>query len=212
MKKKNKNKKIIIIVLLIAILGISIAIIVNINSKINIETANKNWQIVDNSLKNIKNNMDDITSPNENFEWWELKDFNIDDGDYKSALNSLVADVRMCYMHHNYDSIYTAGVEFRKFRNKKEITTKELENLNFHLANYSCLDNLEEYQTILISKDKENSDRFLRKIDDVVLVYNSYFFHNNNAAYDELLTRLIIEIKIAEDLSEFIKTEYERLK
>ena len=134
------KKKIIISLLLVVglILSsyLSITIYKNYDRNINIEVANKDWKIIDNCLKNIKNNMDSITRPNENFKWWELKDFNIDDETYKNSLNSLVTDVRMCYMHHNHDSIYTSGVEFRKFRDKKEITLKELENLNFHLSNY----------------------------------------------------------------------------
>lgn len=210
------KKKIIISLLVVVVLilssYLSITIYKNYDRKIDIELANKDWEIVDNSLKNIKNNMDSITSPNENFEWWELKDFNIDDETYKNSLNSLVANVRMCYLYHNHDSIYTTGVEFRKFRNKKEITSKELENLNFYLSNYSCLDNLDKYQTILISNNKENANKFISKTNDVVSLYNSNIFKNKNASYSELLTRLIIEIKIAEDLSEFIKTEYERLK
>lgn len=210
------KKKIIISLLLVVglILSsyLSITIYKNYDRKINIELANKDWKIVDNSLENIKNTMDSITSPNENFEWWELKDFNIDDETYKNSLNSLVADVRMCYSYHNYDSIYTDGVEFRKFRNKKEITTKELEKLNFYLSNYSCLDKIYTYNLIKISDNKENSNKFISKISDVVSLYNSNIFQNKNASYNELLTRLIIEVKIAEDLSEFLKTEYERLK
>lgn len=191
---------------------LSITIYKNYDRNINIEVANKDWKIIDNSLKNIKNNMDSITSPNENFEWWELKDFNIDDETYKNSLNSLVTDVRMCYMHHNHDSIYTPGVEFREFRTKKEITTKELENLNFYLSNYSCLDKIYTYNLIKISDNKENTNKFISKINDVVSLYNSNIFQNKNASYNELLTRLIIEVEIAEDLSEFLKTEYERLK
>lgn len=207
-----KRKNVIIILGLIIALVLSIFIIIKKNNKINIELVNKDWKIIDNGLKNIKNNMDSITSPNDSFDWWELKDFNIDDEIYKNSLNSLVTDVRMCYMYHNYDSIYTAGVEFRKFRDKKEITSKELENLNFYLSNYSCLDNIYTYNLIEISDNKENADRFMSKINDVVTLYNSNIFQNKNASYSELLTRLIVEIEIAEDLSEFLKLEYERLK
>jgi len=210
------KKKIIISLLLVVglILSsyLSITIYKNYDRNINIEVANKDWKIIDNSLKNIKNNMDSITRLNENFKWWELKDFNIDDETYKNSLNSLVTDVRMCYMHHNHDSIYTSGVEFRKFRDKKEITLKELENLNFHLSNYSCLDKIYTYNLIKISDNKENTNKFISKINDVVSLYNANIFQNKNASYDELLTRLIIEVEIAEDLSEFLKTEYERLK
>jgi len=211
-----KNKKIIICLLLVVglILSsyLSITIYKNYDRKINIELANKDWKIIDNSLENIKNNMGPITNPDANFIWWELKDFDIDDEIYKQSLNSLVADVRNCYLYHNHDSIYTSAIEYKKYRDKKEITSKELENLNFNLTYASCLDNFDEYQTILIANNEQNTNRFMSKINVINSIYNSNIFQNKNASYNELLTRLIIEIKITEDLSEFIKTEYERLK
>ena len=207
----NKKRIIIIISVLIIISLLIFIIFLNINKKINIEIANKDWKIIDNSIKNIKNNMDPITEANESFRWWELKDFVIDDEIYKNTLNYLVADVRMCYLYHNEDSIYTSAIEYKKYRNKKEITSKELENLNFNLTYTSCLDNFYKYQTILIANNKDNANRFLSKINNIHELYNSYIFKNKNATYNELLTRLILEVKIAEDLSEFIKNEYERL-
>lgn len=47
--------------------------------------------------------MESITDSNESFDWWILKDFDIEDDEYESVLNLLVADVRMCYLEYTDD-------------------------------------------------------------------------------------------------------------
>ena len=86
MKKnlKNKYKYIFIIFSLILIVLSSFLLIIiykNHNDKIDIQLSNQSWDSYDESIKNIKNNMDPITEPNENFFWWTLKDFDIEDNE-----------------------------------------------------------------------------------------------------------------------------------
>ena len=92
MKKilKNKYKYIFIIFSLILIVLSSFLLIIiykNHNDKIDIQLSNQSWDSYDESIKNIKNNMDPITEPNENFFWWSLKDFDIEDNEYEKILN-----------------------------------------------------------------------------------------------------------------------------
>lgn len=65
--KKNKYKFIFIIFSLILIVlssFLSIIIYKNHNDKIDIQLSNQSWDSYDESIKNIKNNMDLITEPN----------------------------------------------------------------------------------------------------------------------------------------------------
>lgn len=75
---------------------------------------------------------------------------------------------------------------------------------------------LSSYLSITIYKNYDRKINIELANKDWKIVDNSLeninIFQNKNDSYNELLTRLIIEVEIAEDLSEFIKTEYERLK
>ena len=87
MKKIYKSKCLVIIMILILIIlssFLSIIIYKNHNNKIDIQLSNQSWDSYDESIKNIKNNMDPITEPNENFFWWTLKDFDIEDNEYEN--------------------------------------------------------------------------------------------------------------------------------
>ena len=85
--KKEIYKVIIVAIILIGISSfISISIYKNYNYKIDIQQTNESWTSIDNNLESIKNNMDLITESNEDFTWWRLKDFTIDDKEYQNTL------------------------------------------------------------------------------------------------------------------------------
>ena len=92
------KKKILFISGVIVLIGvssfISILIYKNYNYKIDIQQTNQSWLNIDNNLENIKNNMDSITESNEYFDWWQLKDFDIEDDYYEKFLNDLVMLIR----------------------------------------------------------------------------------------------------------------------
>ena len=219
MKKilKNKYKYIFIIFSLILIVLSSFLLIIiykNHNDKIDIHLSNKSWDSYDESIKNIKNNMDPITEPNENFFWWTLKDFDIEDNEYEKILNHLVAQVRMCYLDYTDDgTLYTNSNPIRKYRKKDIITTKELKKLNFDMSNdRSCINRFDDFNSLLISNDENLRKRFLNRINKINLIKSTELFRNENASYNELLLRKTIEVHYIEDMSEFLVEEYNRLK
>ena len=219
MKKilKNKYKYIFIIFSLILIVLSSFLLIIiykNHNDKIDIQLSNKSWDSYDESIKNIKNNMDPITEPNENFFWWTLKDFDIEDNEYEKILNHLVAQVRMCYLDYTDDgTLYTNSNPIRKYRKKDIITTKELKKLNFDMSNdRSCINRFDDFNSLLISNDENLRKRFLNRINKINLIKSTELFRNENASYNELLLRKTIEVHYIEDMSEFLVEEYHRLK
>ena len=217
MKKILKNKYIFIIFLLILIVlssFLSTIIYINHNNKIDIQLSNQSWDSYDESIKNIKNNMDPITEPNENFFWWTLKDFDIEDNEYEKILNHLVAQVRMCYLDYTDDgTLYTNSNPIRKYRKKDIITTEELKKLNFDMSNdRSCINRFDDFNSLLISNDENLRKRFLNRINKINLIKSTELFRNENASYNELLLRKTIEVHYIEDMSEFLVEEYNRLK
>lgn len=219
MKKilKNKYKYIFIIFSLILIVLSSFLLIIiykNHNDKIDIQLSNQSWDSYDESIKNIKNNMDPITEPNENFFWWTLKDFDIEDNEYEKILNHLVAQVRMCYLDYTDDgTLYTNSNPIRKYRKKDIITTKELKKLNFDMSNdRSCINRFDDFNSLLISNNENLRKRFLNRINKINLIKSTELFRNENASYNELLLRKTIEVHYIEDMSKFLVEEYNRLK
>ena len=217
MKKIYKSKCLVIIMILILIIlssFLSIIIYKNHNNKIDIQLSNQSWDSYDESIKNIKNNMDLITEPNENFFWWTLKDFDIEDNEYENILNHLVAQVRMCYLDYTDDgTLYTNSNPIRKYRKKDIITRDELKKLNFHMSNdRSCINRFDDFNSLLISNDENLRNRFLNRIHKINLIKSTELFRNENASYNELLLRKTIEVHYIEDMSELIVEEYNRLK
>lgn len=217
MKKIYKNKCLVIIMILILIIlssFLSIIIYKNHNNKMDIQLSNQSWDSYDESIKNIKNNMDPITEPNENFFWWSLKDFDIEDNEYEKILNHLVAQVRMCYLDYTDDgTLYTNSNPIRKYREKDIITTEELKKLNFDMSNdRSCINRFDDFNSLLISNDENLRNSFLNRINKINLIKSTELFRNENASYNELLLRRTIEVHYIEDMSEFLVEEYNRLK
>ena len=217
MNKKNIFIIVLTIILLISLTSfLTITIHKNYNKKYDIQQTNQSWTSYDNSINNIKANMDPITEPNENFFWWALKEFDIQDDEYERVLNLLVADVRMCYLDYTDDgTLYTNSNPIRQYRNKKYITKKELETLNFlmyHDNKLGCLKNFDRYSTLLISNDEELKNKVINITNKITLIKQNELFTNENASYNELLLKKTIEVHLIEDISEFLVHEYNRLK
>lgn len=216
-KKILKNKYILIIFTLILIAlssFLSIIIYKNYNKKIDIQLSNQIWTTYDDSITIIKYNMSSITEPNESFEWWTLKDFDIEDDDYETVLNLLVADVRSCYLEYNQSEEYFSN-PILEYKDKRYITSKELEKLNLDMyneLNQGCLKRFERYNALLISNDESLRNDVLSKTNKIFRIKPIEIFNNKNATYNELLLRKIIEVHYIEDISEFLIKEYNRLK
>lgn len=217
-----KKRKKLITILIAVILSIGIFLLIFKDKDINIEDTKILWNVYDMNIENIKNNLDPITNSNENFFWWELKNFTIEDKEYQSTLNTLISDIRMCYLELTDDgTLYTDSNPIRKYRDKKSISKKELESLNIitHNETYAggCLNRFDRYLGILLSDEQENSDIFLKQVNKFIETKNSDIYKSDNLkykklTYNEMLYRKIIITSLLEDLSEFVKDEYYRLK
>lgn len=212
----KKSKTIIIGSIILIICLFALIIYNNFSRKIDIKSANKGWNIYDKSISNIKDNMSAIAAPNQNFEWGTLKDIDIDDIEYKNTLNSLLADVRMCYLEYTDDgTLYTNSNPIRKYRDKKNISKRELKELTdvmIYEQRNGCLKYFEKYNVLLISNDEILRNK-IYNITNSIVDFKLYVFHlEKNETYDELLTKKILEVHLLEDISKFLIDEYDRLK
>ena len=186
------------------------------NKSEKILTINELFTIYDQNIQDIKNNMEMITESNEDFDWWILKDFNIEDKDYETSLNSLVADVRMAYLEYtDEEQMYTNSNPIRKYREKEYITKKQLEKLNLDMKEEMLSGNINrfnKYSTLLISKDEELRNIFLNQTEKITKMKQLSILTNTNSTYSELLFKKIIEVSYVKDISEFLIKEYNRLK
>lgn len=172
------------------------------------------WNIYDISIKNIENNMNSITEPNGDIKWGTLKNLDIDDEKYLDTLNSLVADVRMCYLGYTDEEKMSAEFNsIKKYRNKTKITKRKLLDLNATTKKEvkDCSTRLEKYNVTTVSNDKELQSRLLTLTNNIIKL-NSKMFAIDTLSYNELLLRKIYELHSVEDMSSFLVSEYSRLK
>lgn len=183
------------------------------NNNIEIMNTNDYWTVYDESIKNIENNMNSITKSNADSKWGELKDINTEDKEYIDTLNSLVADVRLCYLGYTDDKkIYNDSNPIRKYRNKNKITKTKLQNLGSTMKeeNESYSNALEKYTSLKISNSKELQDR-VHNLTNNIIELNSKMYATTAISYNELLLRKIYEVHSLEDISNFLVSEYNRL-
>lgn len=179
------------------------------NRNISIRNSKYLWTIHDNYLENIKNNLEEISSPNEYFEWWELRDFDIDDEYYKQFLNNLLADLRMHYLYStDYKMMYDSLKTFYNTRKKDTIPIKELKNIGVYIT----IDDFSKYNGLWISKDDEKREEILKKLQSISSVTTSELFIKENKTYDDMLLMKVIDTSYCSSLSDFLRAEYYRLK
>lgn len=198
------------IVLLVGIFSIMIYK----NNNMEIMDTEPYWNIYDISIKNIENNMNSITEPNGDIKWGTLKNLDIDDEKYLDTLNSLVADVRMCYLGYTDEEKMSAEfISIKKYRNKTKITKRKLLDLNATTKKEvkDCSTRLEKYNVTTVSNDKELQSRLLTLTNNIIKL-NSKMFAIDTLSYNELLLRKIYELHSVEDMSSFLVSEYSRLK
>ena len=198
------------IVLLVGIFSIMIYK----NNNMEIMDTEPYWNIYDISIKNIENNMNSITEPNGDIKWGTLKNIDIDDEEYLDTLNSLVADVRMCFLGYTDEEKMSAEfISIKKYRNKTKITKRKLLDLNATTKKEvkDCSTRLEKYNVTTVSNDKELQSRLLTLTNNIIKL-NSKMFAIDTLSYNELLLRKIYELHSVEDMSSFLVSEYSRLK
>ncbi len=219
MKNKLYFISTVIIILIIIVAVVSVIKINNLKGNdinFDIKKYSGMWEIYDANLNAIKTSMDKITESNDNFYWWKLKDFSIEDKDYESILNSLVSDIRMCYIEYTDDgSMYTDSNPIRKYRGKDKITKKELTDLQWRMSTENCrVGTFDTYSNLLISNDSNRRELLLSKIDEIVNLnsISGTRFVDDNYSYEALLSYKVIETSLLSKLSYWLEIEYSNLK
>jgi hypothetical protein len=208
-------KKKYILWLLAFVLLISLTIISSKEEKYDIKDINYLWEIYDQNMNDIKKNMDYITYDTEEWMWWELKDFVIEDFEYQQSLNRLVSDIRLCYYELLEVEEYSAEkYNLLPYRDKKNIIDKELVLL-IEQVNNNQDTNFERFKNnsfFLISMNEESSKRYTEIVNIYENIKKTELFSKNVSSYEEILIRRIIKSNILKNLSDFLLVEYYRLK
>lgn len=186
------------------------------NSNINIKEINNLWNIYDINIKKINDYIAPIADANDKFEWYNLKTLNTSDKEYEEYLNSLLILVRNDYINlENPNNIYTEPNLLTKYRNKNYILNSELEILNdnydLNHKKKSYISKLKYYKEIELNITSQNKNNLLSIIDDSLAFTEKYFIENPQS-YSDYLYNQIIETEVLLRISEFINTEYNRLK
>lgn len=211
-------KKKILLIIIIFLICFVLCFILNVKHKnhIDIKDDNKLWYIYDINIQTIEQNISTIADPNDTFEWYKLKNLNTEDTNYQKYLNSLLVNVRQCYIDlENPNNIYTTPNLLKKYRNKNELSLDELNILkdkhSFSNIKNSCIDNFLIYKDLKLNIDKDNEENLLDLVDDV-LDFSEKYFIKSPQSYSDLIYNEIIETTILIKVSEFLNDEYYRLK
>lgn len=205
------------VLFLIGTLIITLLIVLMLYKVINKDTIminqnNSLWTVYDDNLISIKNNMTEITYDNEEFFWWELADFSIEDTDYQRFLNDLVKDIRMCYLELTDFVNYTEPNIIVEYRNKKKITKKELNNIILKMKGETCISRFYGYSSFLISSNEDRTNNAEMQLNNLKRLYFDSFFNSTNISYDDLLFYKTLQVSYLNNLSNWLKSEYYRLK
>ncbi len=193
------------------IIGTIFIIDIRQNHYIDIKNDNLMWNLYDINIQEINDNMNPIMEPNDEFKWFSLKDIASEDEEYEKLLNEISKRVTTCYFNFENDgSNYTDNNYAKKFRDSYRISKDDLNNLKY-FSKYYCTDVFKYYKDIELDIEKNNEDRFLNKIDEVLNFENKYLIKYPKN-YNDFIYNEIIETEILKNISEFLNDEYYRLK
>lgn len=196
------------------------------------------WASYDMHVENIKNNLDEIaTIPvdgevpenDELYEkyWQVLKDFDIEDDEYERELNSLLVDIKSCYMEYiRYGDNFASSNPILNYRETTNIKKKDLEKLRVEMhQEYEELGAFEKYlrrnNNAVVSKDSKTMENYYNKMNRIFTIRKSDLFEyvdgkhtykKKNLTFMELLSYKNQEVAIVDELSTWLKSEYYRLK
>lgn len=210
------KKSILITIITIIFVGFFFIYGIKPNSNINIKEINNLWNIYDINIKKINDYIAPIADANDTFKWYNLKTLNTSDKEYEEYLNSLLILVRNDYINlENPNNIYTESNLLTKYRNKNYILNSELEILNdnydLNHKKKSYISKLKYYKEIELNITSQNKNNLLSMIDDSLAFTEKYFIENPQS-YSDYLYNQIIETEVLLRISEFVNTEYNRLK
>lgn len=172
------------------------------NNNLEILDSTDYWNIYDESIKRIENNIDYISKSN----------IDIEDKEYLETLNNLAKDVQICYLGYTDDDKSYTTNPIRKYRNKNKITKKDLRNLNSTLKK-EATDNFKEFEkySSLKVSDDERLQTKIRDLTSNIVKLNNNLYATDAYFFNELLLKKIYEVHLVEDVSSFLVNEYDRL-
>jgi hypothetical protein len=155
------------------------------------------------SIDTIKSDMDAITVSNDKWNWSKLKETNLNDKQLKNTYNLLVSDIRTCYLLSNdLENKTYSNMKIMSFKNKKNITDKELSELN---KNENCLESFDKYNTLTLSDNQKLSEKIRTQI-GIITKHDS--LNVGYRTFDELLIEEMTTMSKVASISKWLKVEY----
>ncbi len=225
---KKRKKEIISLVVSLVILLIILVIGIVINEKNNIMVINtkenkEKLEKYNKLLDNIKNNMEEISISNYEFNNtynWSTYKLNLD-GPAKSQYDLAIARLKDCYLYYRTNDFDNNTDFIRKFKNYDKVSKKEFDKimLGYVENDNICFGNIAndfyyvDYEEPYVKPYEDNYDvkeleLFIKPIVlDHVEKRNKWYKPKN---YEELLNEEYYRINLLNNLSEYLKIKYER--
>lgn len=176
----------------------------------NIDGTSKLWDIYDLNLTEMKYNLDKtMDKPKENVICGNLKGITLKNDSYEALLNNLGCYITLYYYGLiEYNETYHNPIT--DYRNKHEVTEKDILNLKHNLkSDTSLYSNLKGMLTLKIDKEGSGNDLY-----NVVSEFIDKFdvsFYDGNKTYQEIFSYKLSEISYVTYLSDWLKNEYYNL-
>jgi len=203
----KRIERVLLLTILLILVGLLSLLI--FHRKISIEEANKLWEIYDQNLEATQKNMNSIAISKDGFIWGEMKNSKIEDIEYQNALNTFLKEMSEWYYFYTTKEETVLNFSIRRYRNKKTITKKQLQEFN---QNDDVIIDLTLLNSVYASKNRKTPERFQEKLTEIEEILNTELFTKKNATYEELVFRKVTESSILKNISEWLTAEYYRIK
>lgn len=200
------EKKDYLIVAVVAIIAITIAIfsIYEPNKVLLGETYKEIYSVLDYNINIIKTNMDEITVNND---WQELKPIKTTDKRLKDTYNSLVLDIKKCYLLTNdLENKTYKNLKLMSFKDKEYANKYELLKLN---KNEKCLNEFDKYNSMVLSDNEVLSEKKKTQL-SIIINYKEEPYKYKT--FYELLYEESVNMSKVASLTNWLKIEYNTYK
>lgn len=203
-------KKIIYISLIIMLIFVCIKLFYK-DSIIIIEDKNNLLDKYNELLGNIKNNMDIVSTNNSELNSkvaWSYYKVEMDSNS-KYIYNSIIKDIRICYVYMNdEEDTYSNSNFLKQFNNFDRISEKQFSIIMKQFNNYndSCLNNFSKYDDLFIIENQNIKE--LKMVVEPIMFFQKYSNQNINN-YNELLNYEYQKVSLISNIVDFLRYRYD---
>ena len=169
------------------------------------ETYEEMYDALENNINIIETNMKEITVSKD--DWKELKEIKLKDEKLENTYNSLILDIKKCYLlssditNKTYDNIKILSFKDKEYANKYEMMKMNKTEV--------CLNDFDKYNSMVLSDNPNLSERLKIQL-SIIIDYKQEAYAYKS--FYELLAREAINMSKIASLSKWLKVEYNTYK